>query len=220
MAATAEEVRAKIASSSHVFIYSPDAAKPGTRTILKNRGYTLCALTDDPSAFNGYVGSVEEGGCLIIMSHGDKEGFLKVRGHHGGTGKEVNAENCEAFGKDLHRRGITLYLLSCHTGAGAFFKVLEGTGVRCIAPIGYADVQLIGGKTLQVFSKHRVLEGDEEEKKEAADKRRDGEGMGWSAGNWPCRLPRANTAISLPSKGKAKAAKKSGKKRRHAELEE
>ena len=220
MAATAEEVRAKVASSSYVFIYSPDAAAPGTRTIFKNRGYTLCALTDDPNVFNGYVGSVAKDGCLVIMSHGNKDGFLKVQGHDGNTDQELNAANCEAFGKDLHRRGITLYLLSCHTGAGAFFKALEGTGVSCIAPIGYAEVQLIGGKTLQVFSKHRELENGEEEKKDAADRRRDGEAMGWSAGNWPRRLPRAGAAIPLPAKGKAKAAKKGGKKRRHAELEE
>lgn len=220
MAATAEEVRAQLALSSYVFIYSPDAAYAGTRAAFKNRGYTLCALTDDPNAFDAYVASVAKDGFLVIMSHGDENSFLKVQGQDGGEGQEVNAANVEAFGKNLHGRGITLYLLSCHTGGGALFTTLADTGLPCIAPIGYAEVQLIGGKMLQVFSKHREQGGHEESKEETKSTKRDGEGMGWNAGNWPLRLPRAGAAIALPSVKKNKVRKTRGVKRAHAEIEE
>jgi len=116
------------------FIYS---TKEGTKDVLKiakNRGYTLCPLNSKPDKFWGYItGAADARVPVIILSHGDPNGPLMV----GGTeGADMTNVEIVRLGNTLASCGSDLFVLSCHTGGGAFWDTLCTTPVSAVAPRG------------------------------------------------------------------------------------
>ncbi|ALK32741.1 hypothetical protein [Burkholderia plantarii] len=131
-----------------LFLYSTDAATGDTQKMFKNKGYEVVALTNDPAFFWKQIDKIEDKGFLAIMSHGDDNGFLMVDGT---SGKDMTDTEIDTFGTTLQKRGITLYLLSCHTGRDPFCAKLLKTHCRFAAPIGYAEVKSTS-QSLSVYS--------------------------------------------------------------------
>ncbi|MFC5583049.1 hypothetical protein [Rhodanobacter terrae] len=120
----------------YLFLYCPDTANGDATNYFGNKGYQTAALDKNPQTFWDWVTSVDQDGILVLLSHGDETGPLMVKGHNG---KDMDADQIREFGAHLVQRNISLYLLSCETGKGAFAASLAATGATFIAPIGYAE---------------------------------------------------------------------------------
>lgn len=132
-----------------VFVYSSDSANQHTISIFRNRGYEPKALGDDDDIFWSILIQLEARSTLVLLSHGDENGPLLVRGNQGG---DMSDEDITTLGEHLRLGGITFYLLSCHTGKDPFFTKLKATGATFAAPIGYASVES-GAGMCNVYSK-------------------------------------------------------------------
>lgn len=132
-----------------LFLYCPDTASSSVVTIFRNRGFEPAQLTDDPDDFFEGVNSVNQGGVLVLFSHGDANGPLMVRGN---AGDDMTDEQIHTLIGRLQERAITFYCLSCYTGAvGTFSNALGATDINWVAPVGMANVQS-SAETIRVFS--------------------------------------------------------------------
>ncbi|MGN6229202.1 MAG: hypothetical protein ACTHNM_17390 [Dyella sp.] len=120
----------------HLFLYCPDTVNSDGTNYFSGKNYQTAPLDDDPQTFWRWVTSVDEGGILVLLSHGDETGPLMVKGHRG---NDMSDTQIQEFGAHLTLRNIRLYLLSCETGKGAFAEKLAATGATFIAPVGYAE---------------------------------------------------------------------------------
>jgi hypothetical protein len=129
-----------------LFLYDPESVNADVRRVARNGDYEMVALTDDAAVFQAAVNQVDQGGTLVLLSHGDAAGPLMVAGH---GGDDMTAAQITAFGGLMARRDISLYLLSCYTGSGAFAARMTALGVSFIAPLGYAQLNAgVGGVTV------------------------------------------------------------------------
>ncbi|PAK11165.1 hypothetical protein DF156_01715 [Burkholderia ubonensis] len=131
-----------------LFLYDDDSTTSDAKRYFRNKEYSLVELTKKSKDFWDNVKLVENNGFLVILSHGDENGFLTVAGNEGG---DVSGDDLEKFGDDLKKRGITLYLLSCHTGKDPCGSILWKTKCVFAAPIGYAKV-VSSSATVGVYS--------------------------------------------------------------------
>lgn len=155
MSATAESMASSSAGNSRVFVYCPDTASTDVRGYFKKKGYVCFPLNDKPAHFWELINIVSDGGVLVLLSHGDKNGPLMVAGT---DGDDMTKTEVEKLGSTLAGKKVALYLLSCQTGAGEFCKTLKSTAVKFIAPIGYADVRETS-VTLSVLSTNGEKDG-------------------------------------------------------------
>lgn len=133
-----------------LLLFSPDAATPDTVSVFKARGFSCVQLTDKASFFWESLNGLDPGGKLALLSHGDENGPLLVKGQ---AGLDMTSEEVSTLGNFLRDRDITLYLLSCHTGSDKFFNQLaNGREIKCAAPIGYAVVSS-GAGICNIYSK-------------------------------------------------------------------
>lgn len=122
----------------YLFLYCPETAINDTVNYFSGKGYSTAPLNDDPRTFWDWVTAVDNGGILVILSHGDANGPLMVKGHNG---RDMSKKEIEEFGAILVQKNVSLYLLSCLSGSGAFAKSLAATGATFIAPEGNAEVE-------------------------------------------------------------------------------
>ena len=116
------------------FIYSSREGTADVRKLALNRGYRLCPLNDDPATFWGYIAEAAAGGDpVIIVSHGNANGPLMVDGEYGA---DMTHAEILALGTVLAAGCCELFVLSCHTGGGAFWNALITTQVSAVAPGG------------------------------------------------------------------------------------
>jgi hypothetical protein len=120
----------------YLFLYCPETANSDATNYFNSKGYQIAPLDEDPQTFWDWVTSVDQDGILVLLSHGDENGPLMVKGH---KGKDMSAGQITDFGARLVLRNIRLYLLSCETGKGAFAGSLAATGATFIAPMGLAE---------------------------------------------------------------------------------
>jgi hypothetical protein len=121
-----------------LFLYDSDVASRDLLDYFKRKDYTSLALTPDPNFFWQQVASVGRNGFLAIMSHGNNKTFEIARGY---PPVDMPANRVVQFGEDLQQRGVTLYLLSCHTGLDPLGQSLLSTRCLLAAPKGYAEVR-------------------------------------------------------------------------------
>lgn len=121
-----------------VFVYCSETASQDTIASFKRRGYETKPLGEDPDIFWSIVVQLEEGSVLVLLSHGDENGPLLVRGDEG---DDMSDDDIKLLGEHLLLGKISLYLLSCHTGKNPFFDKLAATGASFAAPLGYASVE-------------------------------------------------------------------------------
>ncbi|MDE3250370.1 MAG: hypothetical protein KGO82_17035 [Bacteroidota bacterium] len=156
-----------------IFLYDPASVNPDTLHIMKWKKYVLLELTDNPKDFWLVLDKLGMEDIFVLLSHGDKNGPLPVRGD---KGEDINLDR---FAKLLNEKRITLYLLSCYTGQDPCSAILLERKVHFVAPIGKAEFQTVGNESIQVFSKTGK------------------EFMGW-AGSKGLTPVRASAALSLP----------------------
>ena len=156
-----------------VFFYDPDSITKDTLTVLKRKKYICIALTDDPDFFWSTLLKLKEDDIFVLLSHGDKDGPLPVKGQYG-----IDID-LKKFAAILNKKTITLYLLSCFTGNDPCASTLLDLGVDFVAPKGNAVFKTIGDETIDVTSK----EGNKF--------------PGW-AGTEKLTPDRPNKALSLP----------------------
>lgn len=125
-----------------LFLYSDDAADKTTVSYFAHLGYETKALTDNERDFWSAINTVERDGTLVLLSHGDKNGPLMVKGT---SGNDMKKEEITAFGGQMARNNITVYMLSCHTGQDPFASLFAGTNCKFVAPEGYASLTNITG---------------------------------------------------------------------------
>lgn len=121
-----------------LFLYDEKEANKDLLDYFKNKNYTRVALTNSTDFFWSQVDSVDNGGYLAIMSHGNNNTFEIAMGN---PPKDMRQDRIVPFGTSLNQRNVTLYLLSCHTGNDPLGRSLVGTGCHFAAPKGYALVK-------------------------------------------------------------------------------
>lgn len=131
-----------------LLVYCPDSTNREALSIFTARGYRAIALTDDPKTFWESLNGVGISGTFVLYSHGDKDGLLVVKGTDGNS---LTSEEISRFGNILAERNITLYLISCETGAGSFNENLAKTNAVYVAPLGSAKVESTSS-SLMVYS--------------------------------------------------------------------
>lgn len=156
-----------------VFLYDPASVTKNTLTVMKRKKYVLLELTDDPGFFWQVLDNLKMGDTFVLLSHGDKNGPLPIRGD---KGKDIDLIR---FATVLSKKSITLYLLSCYTGVDPCLSTLLKYKVHFVAPIGKAVFETVGDESIQVFSKNGNTF------------------MGW-AGSPDLTPGRANAALYLP----------------------
>lgn len=122
----------------YLFMYCPETAISDTVNYFSGKGYSTAPLNDDPRTFWDWATAVDNDGVLVILSHGDADGPLMVKGK---LGKDMTKSQIDEFGAILVQKKVALYLLSCLTGSGGFAKSLATTGAKFIAPVGNAEVE-------------------------------------------------------------------------------
>lgn len=120
-----------------LFVYCDATASRPVVAAFRAKGFRLWPLTDDPAAFWTAIGTVEEGGQLVILSHGNENGFLMVKGD---DGPDLTESTLQTFSMLMVLVDAEVYLLSCHSGTGIVEKVLRRNSVKFVAPKGYAEV--------------------------------------------------------------------------------
>lgn len=156
---------------SKLFLYDSASASTETLNVMRRKGYTCNALTNDPNFFWQSLSGLGNNSIFVLLSHGDKNGPLAVEGT---VGDDIDLTR---FGNIISQRNITLYLLSCHTGLDPCGATLTQHNLTFVAPKGTAVFQTVGTETINVFSK-------------------DGEVYpGWAG---PLSPNRPNKALSLP----------------------
>ena len=121
--------------SKKVFLYSDDAADKDARAAFKAKGYELVPLTADKKGFWSGVEKVENNGHFVLLSHGDKNGPLMVKGTEGSDMTDADIKTlCDI----LIGKKATFYCLSCHTGLDPFAGKMAKTSCLFVAPKGFA----------------------------------------------------------------------------------
>jgi hypothetical protein len=125
-----------------VLLYSDDAVGRDSLSYFQNRHYQAIRLTDDPKVFWYGVKSVDLGGYLALLSHGNERGPSMI----GGTGApDMDEEEIAALTVRLVQYSITFYCFSCRTGVGPFAQALKDANVtHWVAPVGDAVVANYG----------------------------------------------------------------------------
>ncbi|WP_139281205.1 hypothetical protein [Serratia plymuthica] len=156
---------------SKLFLYDQDSASTDTLTVMRKKKYVCTALTNDPDFFWQSILALEPSSIFVLLSHGDKNGPLAVKGT---VGDDIDLTR---FSDIIKKNKLALYLLSCHTGLDPCGSTLTKNGLNFVAPKGAADFQTIGSEQISVFSK-------------------DGTTFpGWTG---PLSPNRSNKALSLP----------------------
>lgn len=132
---------------SKLFLYDPASVTKDTLTVMARKGYDCVQLTDDPNDFWKQLESLTDGSTFVLLSHGDKNGPLEVKGTSG------NDIDLAKFALRVFKKKLTLYLLSCHTGNDPCAQTLTKGSVTFVAPIGTAVFQTTGDETVSVYSK-------------------------------------------------------------------
>lgn len=136
----------------NIFLYCPESANREAVIYFNAKGYQPRELSDNDSFFWETVNSVDNNGILVLYSHGDSNGPLRVKGHGSDPGTAAfNEESWDddkiaRFGGLLEGKNVTLILLSCHTGSGEFYDKLkqyfpDGGSRYLVAPKGYASIK-------------------------------------------------------------------------------
>lgn len=140
-----------------MFLYCRITTKASTVKIFRNKGFFNRTLDGDPRTFWTSLEMIQDGGTLVLLSHGDGGGPLLVEGRDGNS---ITEEETVDLARTLQRKRIKLYLLSCHTGGGRFFRILsEYDHIQVVAPLGYCSTRQ-GEDSVSVFSVN--VEGMEE----------------------------------------------------------
>ncbi|HEX7318414.1 MAG TPA: hypothetical protein VF297_31195 [Pyrinomonadaceae bacterium] len=150
-----------------MFLYCPETTSRDTLTVFRNRGYSCVELTDRAEFFWEQLGTIDDGGVLVLLSHGDAAGPLLVKGTWGNS---MSAEQIKGLGATLVTKNLSLYLLSCKTGSGSFCEVLSNVrDVKFVAPVGAAQVRS-GSGMCNAYSIEHNDDSEEEKKEEEIDK--------------------------------------------------
>lgn len=121
-----------------VLLYSDDAANSHALTYFQNKHYEATRLTDHPRVFWAGVDSVNEGGYLALLSHGNEHSPAMIGGE---VAPDMTEEEIAALMVKLVQKSITFYCFSCHTGSGGFATALRDSQLTYwVAPVGYAVI--------------------------------------------------------------------------------
>ncbi len=132
---------------SKLFLYDKASTSTDTLTVMRRKGYICKALTADPNFFWNTISEFDNYGIFVLLSHGDENGPLAVAGTQG------DDIDLDAFSDLILQKGLTLYLLSCHTGLDPCGSILSQKGLDFVAPKGTAVFQTVGAEAVNVFSK-------------------------------------------------------------------
>ena len=135
-----------------IFLYDPDTVNADALRIIATRGYTCIKLTDNPEHFWATMRSVPAGQNFALLSHGDSDGPLLVKGD---SGADLSADDdMLILANFLIGNRSAFILLSCETGSGDFGAKLEAAGERglvFVAPIGLASFRA-SSQSVSVYS--------------------------------------------------------------------
>ncbi|TRU92415.1 MAG: hypothetical protein EWV75_20550 [Microcystis wesenbergii Mw_QC_S_20081001_S30D] len=132
---------------SKLFLYDPDSVTKDTLIIMGRKGYNCTELTEDSQFFWNTMNSLNNHSTFALLSHGDGNGPLPVRGT---SGDDINLDD---FSQVVSNKDLKLYLLSCHTGNDPCGTRLLDAGITFVAPKGAAEFRTAGTDTVTVMSK-------------------------------------------------------------------
>lgn len=129
-----------------IFLFDEYSINKATLQIMNRKGYQCIALTDNPNFFWDTIDAIPQGSVFVLLSHGDGNGPLAVRGDRG---RDIDLGE---FSRRIRAKGLTLYLLSCHTGLNPCGDYLLRAGLDFAAPVGEAVFKTIGTDIITVYS--------------------------------------------------------------------